>query len=249
MTAVTLNDLPIWLINLPGSRARRLRMQRQLSRFGLNAQLQEAVDGRANWDTLRHTVDIPTFERNVGRKIMKGEIGCYHSHLKVWKELQQSGAPVGLVLEDDVVFRDNFLPAIDAALNVTDQWDVLKLNQVRAKFPIRKTRISDWHLTAFLGSFTGTGAYLIKADCARHLSETFLPIVRPIDHEIDRNHVHNIRHLGLTPFPSYVCDGGRSTITGRNCAGMEKFPKLQRLNVYSGRMRNLFGKSAFILGR
>lgn len=244
----SLDDLPIWLINLPGSVDRRAAMDVQLEKLGLAYRLFDAVNGRKDWEALQSSIDIPSFQRNVGRKVMPGEIGCYHSHLGVWQQLVESDAPAGLILEDDVIFHDDFIHAVNAALKVTSQWDIVKLNHIRAKFPVSQVDLGDWQLSAFLGAFTGTGAYLITRDAAAKMLKRALPIVRPIDHEIDRSHVHKTRHFGITPFPSHVEDEGESTITGVNSSGVEKFPTHQRLAVYAGRFRNLIGKSAYIFG-
>ncbi len=248
MSNLTLADLPIWLINLPRSVERRAAMEVQLEKLGLNFRLFEAVNGRDDWEKLAPSIDIPAFERNVGRRVMPGEIGCYHSHLGVWRELLAGDAMVGLVLEDDVIFHDDFVDAVNAALAVVDKWDIVKLNHIRAKFPVAKVDIGHWHLSGFRGAFTGTGAYLITQDAARRMLDRSLPIVRPIDHELDRSHIHKTKHYGIMPFPSHVEDEGESTITGVNSSGVEKFPTLQRLPVYLGRLKNLLGKAAYLRG-
>lgn len=243
--ALQINDLPIWLINLKSSPERYASMQVQLDALDLQHQRVEAVNGKAAWAELATTVDIPGFQRNVGREVMPGEVGCYHSHLKVWKALASSGADIGLVLEDDVVFGPDFCRAVNAALGDTEKWDILKLNHIRAKFPIRLGRVDKWMFCHCIGPLTGTGAYLIKADVADGLTKCFLPISRPIDHQIDLLHRENIRHLALMPFPSRVEDHGQSTITGQQFAGVRKFPPYKRLYTYLQRWKNLITKGLF----
>lgn len=222
-------------------------MVTQLEAMSLEYRLFDAVDGRKDWEILKQSVDIDAFERNVGRKVMQGEIGCYHSHLGVWQQLIQSDASAGLVLEDDVIFHKDFKQAVNAALSAIEKWDMVKLNHIRAKFPVVKADIGNWHLAAFLGAFTGTGAYLITRKAAGKLSDNLLPITRPIDHQIDRSHRQDIRHLGLTPFPSHVEDSGQSTITGKGFDGVSKFPPHKRLNTYWQRWKNLFEKSLYTM--
>ncbi len=235
--------LGVWLINLPRSADRRHRMEAQLDALPLGYTLFPAVDGRAEWDRLAPTVDIPAFRRNVGREVMPGEIGAYHSHLGVWQALLDSPHDTALVLEDDVVFHDDFLPALDMALQIRGEWDFLKLNKIRAKQPIRQGRAGKWVLNAYLGPATGLGAYLITRDLAARLLPAMLPISRPIDHELDRIHIHDFRHFGLEPFPSHVDDGNQSTITGKGFAEVRKFPTYRRLPNHALRLRNLFGKA------
>lgn len=238
----TNEELSIWIISLPQSMKRRERLVAQLSRINLRYKLFEAIDGRSKWASLKSSVDTPAFERNTGRRVMKGEIGCYQSHLKVWAELVASSSEVGLVLEDDIVFDEDFTEALAAALSVTEKWDILKLSRVRAKLPVRQFKIGKWHVNAFIGPATGTGAYLIKREVAQRLLPNMIPITRPIDHEIDRSHVHKIRHFGMVPFPSYTDDGDVSTITGIDFCKVKKFAKWQRLPNYFLRWQNFFGK-------
>lgn len=247
MTSPTIRDIPIWLINLPSSVDRYAKMENQLRAMDLSFIPFEAVNGREEWDDLKNSVDVPRFEKNVGRTVMPGEVGCYLSHLKVWQAFLETDAPAALVLEDDVLFHDDFCRAVDAALTALDDWDIVKLNFIRAKFPIQKHQVSDWKFMAYVGAFTGTGAYLINRAVVEQLCDTFLPIVRPIDHELDRSQHHKIRHFGLEPYPSHVADGGQSTITGSNHGGVEKFATHRRLQVYVGRVRNFFGKLIYAL--
>ena len=203
----------------------------------------QGVDGRADWERLAPSVDLAAFHRNTGREVIHAEVGCYHAHLEAWQMLIDSGAEVGLILEDDVVFHADFAQAIRAALAARGAWDFLKLNRIRAKVPVAQGQLGPWRLNAYLGPATGLGAYLIRADLAQRLLPRMLPITRPIDHELDRSHVHDFRHFGLEPFPSHVDDGGSSTITGTGFDAVRKFPWYRRLSVHRVRLANTVGKA------
>lgn len=234
--------LAAYVINLPRSVARRERTEEQLRAMALPFTLFPAIDGRAEADRLAADLDAPAFRRNVGRAVLPGEIGAYHSHLAVWRDFLAGPADVALVMEDDVIFHPEFRAALEAALSVRDHWDFLKLNRIRAKQPIPKGRIGDWTLNAYLGPATGLGAYLIKRELAARLLPVMLPVTRPIDHELDRIHIHDFRHFGLEPFPSHVDDGNESTITGTNFAAVAKPAWYRRLPMYGLRLRNQIGK-------
>ncbi|PRY79638.1 glycosyl transferase family 25 [Yoonia maritima] len=221
-------------------------MQERLGELGISYHKFDAINGKQCWEDLVPSIDIEAFEKNVGRKVMPGEIGCYHSHLKVWEQLIETGARVGLILEDDVVFHPNFRSAVDLALEHKEAWDILKLNYIRAKFPAKKARIGEMYIQSYIGPFTGMGAYLIHAETAARILPQMLPITRPIDHEIDRPKFHEIRHLALTPFPSHVSDNNDSTITGQSFGNVEKFPPWRRLRTYSLRWKNLIDKARYL---
>jgi glycosyl transferase family 25 len=244
--SLTRADIGTWLINLPRATERRARMEAQLSAMGLDYVLFDGVDGRAREAELLRTVDVRAFERNMGRRILIGGIGCYNSHLGVWRAFLASGKPVALVLEDDVVFHDDFLDAVDIALRAAAHWDFLKLNRIRAKLPIPQGRIGPYTLNAYLGPATGTGAYLINRRTAERLLPRMLPVTRAIDHEINRFFRHDFRLLGLEPFPSHVDDGNVSLITGTGFADLKKFPTLWRLPNLWLRASNYFRRGAWL---
>ncbi|MDO9637863.1 MAG: glycosyltransferase family 25 protein [Pseudotabrizicola sp.] len=242
-------SLPIWMINLDRATERRARMEAQFETMGLTVTRIAAIDGKAEAARIAPMADTARFTALMGRPPLAAELGCYLSHLEAWRQLIDSGAEVGLVLEDDVVFHDNFLPAVAAALTVRDQWDMLKLNRIRAKLPLRQGRVQDWQLNAYLGPATGFGAYLITAELAARLLPRLLPIRLPIDYEATRFFEHDFRLIGLEPFPSHVDDGGNSTITGQNFAEVVKPRRHKRLGNYAMRAGNYLRRAYWLSRR
>jgi glycosyl transferase, family 25 len=240
-------DIPVWLINLSRATARREKMETQLLALGLPYTLFPGVDGRAEEVRLLANTDQAAFERNMGRKILIGGIGCYHSHLGVWEAFLATDAPIALVLEDDVVFHEDFLPAVALAIKAQAHWDFLKLNRIRAKMPIPQGRIGAYQLNAYLGPNTGTGAYLINRATAAKLLPAMRRVTRATDHEINRFFVHDFRLRGLEPFPSHVDDGGQSLITGAGFADVQKFVWYRRLPHYRLRAGNYFRRFAWLV--
>ena len=243
----TLPGVKVCLINLPRSRERREAMQKRLAEIGLTYTLFAAIDGREERARLFEHVDVPAFQRNVGRDVLPGEVGCYFSHITVWQQFVDSGEDFLLVLEDDVVFGPDFLDALRLAVRARAHWDFLKLNKIRAHQPVCQGLVGPYRLNAYLGAATGFGAYLIQRETARRLLPAMLPITRPIDHELDRYHVHQLRHFGLEPFPSYVRDDNQSTITGHAFNAVRKYPWYIRLPVYGLRWRNFWGRFFYLL--
>jgi glycosyl transferase family 25 len=244
-----LQDLPVWLINLDRATTRRAAMEERLARLGLPYTRFPGVDGRAEEARLLANTDVPAFERNMGRKVLIGGIGCYHSHLAVWEAFLATGKPVALVLEDDVVFHDDFLNAVRLGLQAQAHWDFLKLNCIRAKLPICQGRVGPYRLNAYLGPATGTGAYLITRKTAAKLLPAMRRVTRATDHEINRFFLHDFRLRGLEPFPSHPDDGGVSLITGTGFADVHKFKDLQRLPHYRLKAANYLRRCWWMLWR
>jgi glycosyl transferase family 25 len=247
MTQAHVDGLLVLLINLDRSDSRLSQMQQRLSKLGLHYERLSAVDGKLQWQRLKETVNITAFERNVGRDIMPGEIGCYHSHLQAWQQLLSSDAKTLLVLEDDVVFGADFLSALKLALVHSQSWDMLNLNKIRAKQPIRLFHLDAYALNAYVGPLTGMGAYLIHKEVAARLLPQMLPIELPIDLELDRVHKFDLRRYGLEPFPSAVQDNDESTITGLSFGMVKKYPWFKRFPVFGRRLTTLVGKTFYLL--
>lgn len=144
-------------------------------------------------------------------------------------------------------WQSNFKQAVNAALARYTDWDIVKLNAIRSKWPVQQHQLDGYALNAYLGSFTGTGTYLITRTAAARLLPQMLPIKRPIDHELDRSGVHGLRHFGMSPFPSQVLGASESTITGTNYQGVQKFPRWQRMPAYWQRWRNFASKAGHLL--
>jgi glycosyl transferase, family 25 len=246
---LTRADIGTWLINLERATGRRARMEAQLATMDLAYVRINGVDGKARAEELLRTVDLPAFERNLGRRILMGGIGCYHSHLAVWRQFLDSGRPVALILEDDVVFHDDFLSAVDLALKAEAHWDMLKLNCIRAKLPICQGLVGRYRLNAYVGPATGTGAYLIHRATVERLLPRMLPITRATDHEINRFFVHDFRLFGLEPFPSHLDDGGQSLITGTGFGDVVKFRWWQRLPHYRLKAANYLRRAMWLARR
>lgn len=244
---LTLPGLMVLLINLPRSTERRARMEQRLHELGLAWEWLPAVDGRERWDELKPTVDIPAFERHVGRDVLPGEVGCYHAHLKAWRHFLASDAQVLLVLEDDIVFHSDFIDALKTALRGRAHWDMLKLACIRAKQPVCQGRLGSYRLNAYIGAATGFGAYLIDRATAARLLPGLLPVAAPIDRELEQVHRHDVRHFGLEPFPCHPDDEGRSTITGVGFNAVKRYPLTRRWTKYAQQTANLLGRVAYLM--
>ena len=244
--ALRLPGLMVLLINLPSSTDRRARMEQRLATLGLAYDVLPAVDGRARWDELKNSVDLRAFQRHAGSDVLPGEIGCYHSHLQGWQRLLASDRDVLLVLEDDMVFHDDFLDALRMALRGREHWDMLKLAKIRAKQPICQGLLGPYRLNACIGAFTGFGAYLIQRETAQRLLPRLLPIRAPIDRELEQVHRHDVRHFSLEPFPAHPQDEGQSTITGERFSNVRRYPLSRRWTKYAEQTRNLIGRVAYL---
>lgn len=241
--SLTRADIGVWLINLARDTARHEKMEAQLRALVLDWRLFPAVDGKARQAELVLRADPAAYERNMGSPLLPGKLGVYASHLEVWDEFLASPHKVALVLEDDVVFHDNFLEAVDLALAHADEWDLVRFNCIRAKLPVTQARYGRYRLNAYVGPFTGNACYLIHRDVAARLLPGLWPQTRALDHELNRFFCHEYRQFGLEPWASHPDDGGESTITGPGFALVRKFPWYLRLPHYRLKTANYFRRA------
>jgi glycosyl transferase family 25 len=250
---MTLDDLTakynvgVWLINLKRDVGRLEKMDAQLKRMGLSYQLFEAVDGKASATELVKHVDVDAYESNMGSRLLPGKMGCYASHVRVWELFLASPHQTALILEDDVVFHDDFAQSLELALKARQHWDTLRLNCIRAKMPIVQGYVGKYRLNAYVGPFTGNATYLLNRDVATRILPEIWPQTRAFDHELNRFFVHDFRQFGLEPFSTHVDDGNVSSITGTNFAHVEKFALKQRLPHYRLKAANYWRRFSWLV--
>lgn len=248
-------DIGVWVINLDQDSDRMSAMATQLDAMGLPFQRFAAVYGKDHYDTLIQNADEAAYQRNMGSNLLPGKLGVFASHTKVWEDFIASDHEIALILEDDVVFHDDFRDSLDLALAQSGKWDTLRFNCIRAKMPVAQGKIGPYTLNAYVGPFTGNAAYLIHKSVAKRVLPGLWPQTRALDHELNRFFKHNFRQFGLEPFSSHVDDGGTSSITGTAHGLRRKLPPLQRLPHYRLKAANYFRrffwltKNGYILGR
>jgi glycosyl transferase family 25 len=189
--------IPVFFINLDQHKDRRQFIESQLAAAGFHAERIAGIDG----DNLPEFLSS-YFPRS---SLSPGEIGCYASHLLVWRTVVERDLPHALVLEDDVQIENDAADLVDELLRVLPQgWDYVHmdgrprsrgfaarpLGELTGKRKlIRFSRIPD-----------GTVAYLISNQGARKL---LAPTVRlaPVDTAIRRPWQWGLDLYGVTNPP------------------------------------------------
>lgn len=148
--------------------------------------------------------DGAAVERNKGRQLSKGEIGCYSSHYAIWQEMTLRGTPQCIVLEDDTIVDWAFLSALAATDLAAQEVPYLRLYAKKPTFC--RTVASNFlrhscSLVEYVGHAYGTQAYAITQAGAQAFLKACATITRPIDDQMDRSWEHGIRNLALFPAP------------------------------------------------
>jgi glycosyl transferase family 25 len=115
--------MQIYFINLASRPDRRAEMETQLARLGLAARRIEAIT----------PADIAAADKRLFcdprhfHWLTETELACSLSHIRAYQAIIDTGAPFGLVFEDDVVLSDS-LPAMLAAFEAAPPAvDIVKL--------------------------------------------------------------------------------------------------------------------------
>jgi glycosyl transferase family 25 len=240
-------NIGIWVINLDRDSDRMAAMATQLDALGLPFTRYSAIYGKDHFDTLMQNADEAAYQRNMGSNLLPGKLGVFASHTNVWKDFIASDHDIALILEDDVVFHDDFLDSLDLALAHADRWDTIRFNCIRAKLPVSQGKIGKYTLNAYIGPFTGNAAYLIHKPVAKRILPGLWPQTRALDHELNRFFKHDFRQFGLEPFSSHVDDGGTSSITGANFGLVKKPHWTKRLPHYRLKAAIYFRRTWWLL--
>lgn len=109
---------PIFVISLARSKDRRARIAARLAELGLRFEFLEAVDGQDLSPYHRSLVDysFSDFQRDYGRTLSKGEIGCALSHALAYKKIVEENIPYAVIMEDDTLPSREFAELIKREL-------------------------------------------------------------------------------------------------------------------------------------
>jgi glycosyl transferase family 25 len=202
-----------FIINLDRSPDRLARMQAQAGRLGLAFERFQAVDGIGLTDDL-----APYFCDGAGRimsPLKPGEIGCYASHLGVWRRIVTLWEPASLVLEDDAVLADDlpsFLQSLLAAL--PRGWDLVHLcrEPERAFRPLAD--LGDGRrLIRYSRVPTTTTGYLVSRSGAARMLLPIEPRMWCVDQDLRFPWRFGLDVYGVTPPP--ISPRGEASTIGR----------------------------------
>ena len=109
--------MKIFIINLKRRDDKLERIKDRISKIGLDKyyeiEIFNAIDGREiNKEYLiQNNYEISlNWNDNLHRRPMKwGEIGCAISHYQVWNKIIEQNLESAIILEDDVVFKSDFI--------------------------------------------------------------------------------------------------------------------------------------------
>ncbi|AKJ30629.1 glycosyltransferase family 25 protein [Caldimonas brevitalea] len=189
-------------------------MQERLQRAGLVADFFDAIDGRA-----LDTNAFPTMDPS--NPLSAGELGCYLSHVGIWKTVATGPDSHALVLEDDVQLRADLRSICEELQKTEIPFDLVRLG---SQLPLRGLRVAElagkWQLFLPTMDPDGSYAYFVSRQGASRLLDTLRHPRHPIDRELNLYWRHQLRILALSPpvvehdaeSVSTIMPSGRATV-------------------------------------
>lgn len=206
------------VINLAEHPARWKAMANQFARSPLEVVRFEAVKGQGLSQGQRESLYSPDRNRRqYHQPLTAGEIGCYASHVAVWRALRESPDPCWAVFEDDVELGEALPALLHAVPALSRGWEFLKLiGRENEKIAARQNWISGHRLIRYRRVPSWCSAYVISRRGAERMLTTHIPFGRPVDMDMRCWWESGCQIFGVQPYPvSLAPSSAQSTIGDR----------------------------------
>ncbi|MBT8087006.1 MAG: glycosyltransferase family 25 protein [Gammaproteobacteria bacterium] len=208
----------IFVINLPESKERRASARAQLDYLDLTFEFFAAVRGEAALAKHFAGYDERQFLLNTGRAATTGEIGCYASHLALWKKSIELNQSI-MVMEDDFLLDDRFAEAVRLVAENIDELGYIRLqSETRARKCLYK-QLGDFQLWRYTRFPNSAMCYGISPAVSRTLVASSAQVTAPIDVHVKKFWEHGHVMYGISPYTVTESPAAsHTTISGRQKA-------------------------------
>lgn len=164
-----------------------------------------AVDGARLTPADMTSYDAEASVREMGRPLLPGEIGCFLSHRRAARAVCDTGAPLGLVLEDDALPPEETQDIL-AGLGRLEgaAWDAANLGRAPKRFFTPHPAIPGLGKAHYFPSTTTALAWT-RAGAERFL-EASERIAQPVDRFLQNWCIATNRGLAMRPAPFGTTD-------------------------------------------
>jgi len=184
-----MQSINTYVINLDGSDDRLQTINARLAAFDTSFERVAACDGRQMDLATLPDYDAASAERYMGRALVGGEIGCYHSHLKVAEAFLASDARYALVLEDDALPLCNPVELLEKSLpdleTIDPNWLLINIgnNKLKIATPLARYQVGDHDCELVAAHYfpMTTSAIVWSRKGARQFVDHHRQIFAPVD--------------------------------------------------------------------
>lgn len=217
--------MKVFVISLKNAAERRAAASQQLDAAGVSFRFFDAAEGAESLNTCFTGIDRRLYRLNTLREPLAAEIGCYASHLGLWKkcvELQESI----LVLEDDFHLENGFAGALPIIHELADKYGFVRLE----RFHRLRKRLKNHLRPATFQIISRDGmqlhylsdvplcmtAYALNPEAAKSLIDASATLIAPVDKFLQKKWLHGVPIFALSPTLVKVSAlGSESTIGTR----------------------------------
>ena len=175
----------IYLINLERRKDRLKLFNKSFNNSDINEKynLYKAVDGKTinlkdvvDYKTMYEILNIEkTKKRDYHYQLSKGAVGCYLSHINIWKKVLNSRNKQVLIFEDDIKIPNNFNELLNKQIKyIPNDYDIILLGYICNDCIKYKNYIK-------INKFWGMHAYIITKKNIKKIYNKMFPITQQID--------------------------------------------------------------------
>jgi len=227
----------IFVISLADQAGRRAAITAQLRPLGLEFEFFDAI--RGSDDLSRHFAATSAWQYrlNTRRDPLPNEVGCYASHLSMWKDCVALNEPI-VIMEDDFVAHDNFPAAVATADQLIDRYGFIRFERferdarlTRSKRSARRVMSSGQFELFYLSDPPlCLTAYAVNPMTAGLLASASETLIGPVDKFMQRTWHHGAPIFALGPASITVSEhADASTIGARQKKSSNPVLLLSRL--------------------
>ena len=236
---------PIFILNLPYDKERRVVISKQLESLSLEYEFVEAIDGSKLTAEEVDTLCQGQPQKYIGRQMSAAEVACYLSHIKVMEIICKRNISVAVILEDDVIVGSDFDSFLMHSHRIPQYCKVLELgvpNDYAVRWGLGKVRIYQDYEAELVYPFTyGAYGYLIRQTlCAKVIDQAY-PIIAPIDNRLF-NFFHSVDFSYRINKPLVFHDDNSFSTHMKGRSEFSNIEKHNRNKVQSELYKGIFSK-------
>jgi len=191
--------MKIYVISLADAIQRRKNVEKQLTEADLDFSLFDGLRAKNGFSEYFNGYDEYQYQINTGRKATEGEIGCYASHLALWKLCVDRNQPI-MIMEDDFHLKEHFVEAFHEVEKLINEYGYIRLQtERRAKKKLVK-QIGKFSLFYYTKMPHSLMCYAISPAIAKQFIAHSQILTAPVDVMIKKIWEHRQRLYGLTPY-------------------------------------------------
>jgi GR25 family glycosyltransferase involved in LPS biosynthesis len=192
-----------FVIHLARAVQRRPQVETLRGALPMPVHIVDAVDGRAMTPAETAAVCRPRLYRpRYPFALGAGEIGCFLSHRKAWREIVERGLDAGLIVEDDVaVDTETFSRLLELVRTVAGPGDFIRFPQkLRGETgPVIASGDGGLSIIEPATPAFGMVMQIVGRDAAARLLELTETFDRPVDAVLQMRWLHGLRILSARP--------------------------------------------------